>query len=1062
MVYDIRGNKIQMNDPDMGVWQYEYNALGQLTKQTDAKSQVVTMQYDELGRMVNRDELEGQTSWQYDATSNGVGKITSIQAPLGYRKQYSYDNFGRAKQTTTYADNQTFNVTNQYDSNSRINKQILPKNFIVENVYNNQGYLSAVRSPKGQITDYDWDHLADLLEASLVSVEQALEKANYYEQKVAQYKNHAQLYLWLADVLKEKGRVFNDISRYSSGLNDVAEQLTEDANSLIVMANKLQQEAKMYKEIAEAFFIAMNRFIYLSTMDVPADKQRSYIATDEQKNNWSIGYYSSSGQVGASHSNGYASCKDKNWCDILVRVSKSIGDMFIRIAQQKVQQAQELLQQAHHKQMWAEIYLDAALINSTDISLYTEKAEKYIQKAEQASEKAVFWRNIAENAVKNDNKDHYQAMLADSDNVYFWRAKSRDAANRLTGNIFGNGLSTEKSYNKASGHLLTIKSGFSYNNSIRDLTYQYDKMDNVISRQNHINGLQEQFNYDNLDRLTSAYTIGDIGGVNVNSQQDFYYDINGNILYKSDVGRYDYPLNTTSSSFASDDQQHAPVHSPTTISQQLANNYNSTNFNYDANGNMTRNDDKQIAWTSFNKPKTFSKDSFRTEFVYAPDRSRYLKVQTGSGIHKRTNYVGKVYEQITDASSTQHRYFIYADNQLITIHTKIEEPLSCKCLVDTDNNPIDNNQQPDKTRYLHRDNLGSIDTITDGKGNIVERMSYDAFGKRRTANWRSGNDIIAPALTNRGFTGHEHIDEMGLIHMNGRVYDPNIGRFLSADPHIQAPYNTQSYNRYSYVLNNPLKYTDPSGYNWFDNIWKSIKKTVKKYARVIVAAVASYYTFGLASTWIAGSGVLSGIVGGAASGFVGGGIVTGSLKGAINGAITGGIMGGIAGNYGKTWNANRVGANAVGGGIASEVTGGRFKDGFKMAGLTSAMRYVYNGVTGTDSTWRKGEGLASKYGNYIDKLGVPKGVNVIGNNKKLSGNFGQDFWKQGGAVSNALNKIYGANSTAYFHDTLLFNIPKNIFTNYTTIPLSLMVNYGSLLDHNGLSTQLVVHKGSVR
>ena len=294
------------------------------------------------------------------------------------------------------------------------------------------------------------------------------------------------------------------------------------------------------------------------------------------------------------------------------------------------------------------------------------------------------------------------------------------------------------------------------------------------------------------------------------------------------------------------------------------------------------------------------------------------------------------------------------------------------------------------------------------------------------------------------------------LYMNGRVYDPNIGRFLSADPHIQAPYNTQSYNRYSYVLNNPLKYTDPSGY-FFKWLARKVKKFVKRYGRQILAIGLGIVTqqWALAAKWGA-------FAQGVASGFVGGGIVTGSLKGAINGAITGGIMGGIAGNYGKTWNANRVGANAIGSGVASEVTGGRFKDGFKMAGLTSAMRYVYNGVTGTDSTWRKGEGLASKYGNYIDKLGVPKGVNVIGDNEKLSGNFGQDFWKQGGAVSNALNKIYGANSTAYFHDTLLSNIPKNIFTNYTTIPLSLIVNYGSLLDHNGLSTQLVVYKGSVR
>jgi RHS repeat-associated protein len=98
-------------------------------------------------------------------------------------------------------------------------------------------------------------------------------------------------------------------------------------------------------------------------------------------------------------------------------------------------------------------------------------------------------------------------------------------------------------------------------------------------------------------------------------------------------------------------------------------------------------------------------------------------------------------------------------------------------------------------------------------------MSYHAFGQRRQGDWRASDPLlpIIPTLTNRGFTGHEHIDEMDFIHMNGRVYDPSIGRFLSADPNIQALYNTQSYNRYSYVLNNPLKYSDPSGF-WSERI----------------------------------------------------------------------------------------------------------------------------------------------------------------------------------------------------------------------------------------------------
>lgn len=79
------------------------------------------------------------------------------------------------------------------------------------------------------------------------------------------------------------------------------------------------------------------------------------------------------------------------------------------------------------------------------------------------------------------------------------------------------------------------------------------------------------------------------------------------------------------------------------------------------------------------------------------------------------------------------------------------------------------------------------------------------------------------------------MDAFGIVHMKGRIYDPTIGRFLQADPHIQAPLNSQNYNRYSYVLNNPLSYTDPSGY-----FFKSLFKFVKKYWKTIVAIAASY------------------------------------------------------------------------------------------------------------------------------------------------------------------------------------------------------------------------------
>ncbi|HFB65846.1 MAG TPA: RHS repeat-associated core domain-containing protein, partial [Aeromonadales bacterium] len=118
--------------------------------------------------------------------------------------------------------------------------------------------------------------------------------------------------------------------------------------------------------------------------------------------------------------------------------------------------------------------------------------------------------------------------------------------------------------------------------------------------------------------------------------------------------------------------------------------------------------------------------------------------------------------------------------------------------------------------YIYKDHLGSTDTVIKTDTNSVTKMSFDSFGSRRNVNWVSSvlntPPITLVAITDKGYTGHEQLDDVGLIHMNGRVYDPVMGRFLSADPNIQAPTDTQSLNRYAYVLNNPLSATDPSGY----------------------------------------------------------------------------------------------------------------------------------------------------------------------------------------------------------------------------------------------------------
>jgi RHS repeat-associated protein len=123
--------------------------------------------------------------------------------------------------------------------------------------------------------------------------------------------------------------------------------------------------------------------------------------------------------------------------------------------------------------------------------------------------------------------------------------------------------------------------------------------------------------------------------------------------------------------------------------------------------------------------------------------------------------------------------------------------------------------------YAHRDHLGSVDAITDGTGAVLQKTSFDPYGGRRATAWNA--DLSASGLDalrawqdsrgSRGFTDHEHLNRTGFVHMNGRVYDPRIGRFVSPDPIVQAPWFSQSYNRYAYVFGSPVSYTDPSGYS---------------------------------------------------------------------------------------------------------------------------------------------------------------------------------------------------------------------------------------------------------
>ena len=235
---------------------------------------------------------------------------------------------------------------------------------------------------------------------------------------------------------------------------------------------------------------------------------------------------------------------------------------------------------------------------------------------------------------------------------------------------------------------------------------------------------------------------------------------------------------------------------------------------------------------------------------------------------------------------------------------------------------------------------------------VLQRQSFDPFGQRRNpTDWKVLLDSqltrFDSKLTTRGFTGHEQLDEVGLIHMNGRIYDAKLGRFLQADPFVQAAGNTQSFNRYSYVLNNPLNAVDPSGY-FLGGLFKGINKLLGKFAPIVAIAAAIFIPG--AQFMIAALGKFGAAV---AAGFISGGIATGSLKGAFAGAFSAAVFYGVgsafkdvagADKFGTLAHAGKTVAHGFTGGVMSVLNGGKFGNGFMSAGLTQLAAPAINGI----------------------------------------------------------------------------------------------------------------------
>jgi RHS repeat-associated protein len=242
------------------------------------------------------------------------------------------------------------------------------------------------------------------------------------------------------------------------------------------------------------------------------------------------------------------------------------------------------------------------------------------------------------------------------------------------------------------------------------------------------------------------------------------YDSKGNLIYKSDAGTLVYDNG-----------------SPYQLAHVTP---YSSNF---------PTEDQTIAYTSFGKISTISEGTNNAAFKYNSDKQRVKMAFTTNGPGFWTKYYfGGSYEKVVGAYTTTEYIWIGGDAYNAVAVAKI----------------VDGGTP--QVWGIFRDHLGSMTHVKNGS--TIYEYSFDAWGRRRDKDNWSYTLSGAPALfANRGFTGHEHLTEFGLINMNGRLYDPLVGRFLSPDNYVQASGFTQSFNRYAYALNNPLIYTDPDG-----------------------------------------------------------------------------------------------------------------------------------------------------------------------------------------------------------------------------------------------------------
>lgn len=505
------------------------------------------------------------------------------------------------------------------------------------------------------------------------------------------------------------------------------------------------------------------------------------------------------------------------------------------------------------------------------------------------------------------------------------------------------------------GFLTSVNHSSQVKPSILQLSYSFDAIKNELKSRTTGGdfNIVESFDYDDNNRLVNW--TNPVTGIKPTANRNVY-DIKGRITQNDQVGTIKF-------------ENSAKIYQATGMTLNAA---GEQNYNNDLIQSITYNENNDPVFIDGMKGDVafqYGLGSMRQRVTYGGDFST-------DGEGKFTKYYNEdgSYEVVRDNTTGKEKHIIYIggtpyESNIVYLKNFTESSGSYK--------------------FLHKDYIGSILAISDEVGNKLEQRHFDAWGN--FTHLQIGNGAIitdkniidnTSLLIDRGYTSHEHFAEVGIIHMNGRLYDPLLRRFLNADENIQDPTNTQNYNKYGYVMNNPLMFNDPNG-EFFQFLglgvlfWKAviIGAYIGFTSYMITAAITNQgvslagglkaiffgaasgaVTFGIGSVFSTTAGaatqfakslgdaavvvkaVAHGVAQGALSLMQNQGFQQSFVSGAL-GSLGASAFGEIAGNAANSV-VGTIAFGATAGGIGSELTGGNFWQGALIGGVVAGLNHT--------------------------------------------------------------------------------------------------------------------------